>query len=170
VVHLIRNSLRPVPRKHRAAVAAELRKVYTAPDAEAALDALAAFAGTDLGTRYPQAVKVWESAWERFTPFLAFTPAVRRLLYTTNSIESLNYQLRKVTKARGHFPTDDAVVKLLWLAILNIEDKRARERAAKRHNGDKHAFTPARLIEGQKTYGWAEALNELAEAYPGRIQ
>ncbi|MGH6851775.1 MAG: transposase, partial [Methylocella sp.] len=58
--------------------------------------------------------------------------AVRKLLYTTNSIESLNYQLRKVTKARGHFPTDDAVVKLLWLAIINIEDKRARERAARR--------------------------------------
>lgn len=170
VVHLIRNSLRPVPRKHRAAVAAELRKVYTAPDADAALDALAAFAGTDLGKKYPQAVKVWEAAWERFTPFLAFTPAVRKLLYTTNSIESLNYQLRKVTKARGHFPTDEAVVKLLWLAILNIEDKRARERAARAAQNGVRTGYPARLIEGQKTYGWAEALNELAAAYPGRIQ
>jgi putative transposase len=170
VVHLIRNSLRPVPRKHRAAVAAELKKVYTAPDADTALDALAAFADTDLGRRYPQAVKVWETAWERFTPFLAFTPAVRKLLYTTNSIESLNYQLRKVTKARGHFPTDDAVVKLLWLAILNIEDKRARERAARAAQDRARTGYPARLIEGQKTYGWSEALNELADAYPGRIQ
>ncbi|MCP2337807.1 transposase-like protein [Actinomadura rupiterrae] len=170
VVHLIRNALRPVPRKDRAAVAAELKKVYTAVDADAAFDALATLATSELGKRYPQAVKVWETAWEQVTPFLAFTPAVRRLLYTTNSIESLNYQLRKVTKARGHFPTDDAVVKLLWLAIVNIEDKRARERAAKRANGDKHPFQPARLVEGTKTYGWPEALNELAQAYPGRIR
>jgi hypothetical protein len=69
-----------------------------------AFEALAAFAGSELGQKYPQAVKVWENAWDRSTPFLAFTPPVRRLLYTTNSIESLNYQLRKVTKARGHFP------------------------------------------------------------------
>jgi putative transposase len=170
VVHLIRNSLRPVPRKHRAAVAAELKNIYTAPDADTALDALAAFADTDLGKRYPQSVKVWETAWERFTPFLAFTPAVRRLLYTTNAIESLNYQLRKVTKARGHFPTDDAVVKLLWLAIVNVENKRARERAARAQRDGVRSGYPARLIEGQKTYGWAEALNELSAAYPDRIQ
>ncbi|SEG78936.1 Transposase, Mutator family [Thermomonospora echinospora] len=168
MVHLIRNSLRPVPRKHRAAVAAELRKVYTAPDA--ALDALAAFAGTDLGRRYPQAARIWETAWERFVPFLAFTPAVRKLLYTTNSIESLSYQLRKVTKARGHFPTDDAVVKLLWPAIVNIEDKRARQRAARARQDGIRAGYPGRLIEGTKTYGWTDALNELAAAYPGRIR
>jgi hypothetical protein len=75
--------------------------------------------------KYPQAARVFEAAWDAFTPFLAFSPAVRKLLYTTNAIESLNYRLRKVTKARGHFPADDAVVKLLWLAIINIEDKRA---------------------------------------------
>jgi hypothetical protein len=95
---------------------------------------------------------------------------VRKLLYTTNGIESLNYQLRKVTKARGHFPTDDAVVKLLWLAIVNIEDKRARERAARARQDGIRSGYPARLIEGQKTYGWSEALNELADAYPDRIQ
>jgi len=127
VARLIRNSLRPVARRHAAAVAAGLRAIYTAPSDEAALDALAA---SEPGRKYPQAARVWEDAWEAFTPFLAFTPGVRKLLYTTNSIESLNYQLRKVTKARGHFPGDDAVVKLLWLAIINIEDKRARERAA----------------------------------------
>ncbi|SEG94265.1 Transposase, Mutator family [Thermomonospora echinospora] len=167
VVHLIRNALRLVPRKHHSAMAADLKKIYTAPTAEAAFDALAAFADTDLGRRHPQAVKVWENAWDRFTPFLAFTPPVRRLLYTTNSIESLNYQLRKVTKARGHFPSDDAVVKLLWLAILNIEDKRARERAA---GTGKRSGYPGRLIEGQHTRGWREALNELTIAYPGRIR
>ncbi|WP_442811594.1 IS256 family transposase [Streptosporangium sp. NBC_01755] len=169
IVHLIRNSLRLVPRKERAEVAAEMKRIYTAPDADAALEALAAFAATALGARYPQAVRVWESAWEQVTPFLAFTPAVRRLLYTTNSIESLNYQLRKVIKARGHFPGDDAVVKLLWPAIVNIEDKRARERAAHRGRDRHRPGYPGRLIEGQRTHGWCEALNELAIAYPGRI-
>ncbi|MCV7069752.1 transposase, partial [Mycobacterium rufum] len=68
------------------------------------------------------------NAWERFIPFLAFPPELRRIIYTTNAIESLNYQLRKIIKNRGHFPNDAAAVKLLWLAICNIEDKRARER------------------------------------------
>src|ERR1700678_570502 len=170
VVHLIRNSLRPVARRDAAAVAAELRNIYTAPTAEAAFDALAAFAASPWGKRYPQAARVWEDAWEEFTPFLAFTPAVRKLLYTTNSIESLNYQLRKVTKARGHFPTDDAVVKLLWLAIINIEDKRARERAARRQQTGKRSYQPARMIEGQRVTGWREALGELDIAYPGRLR
>jgi transposase-like protein len=95
---------------------------------------------------------------------------VRKLLYTTNAIESLNYQLRKVTKARGHFPTDDAVVKLLWLAIINIEDKRARERLARRQQTGKRSDQPARLVEGQRVMGWREALNELDSAYPGRLR
>jgi hypothetical protein len=72
---------------------------------------------------------VFDNAWDRFTPFLAFPPMLRRVIYTTNSIESLNYQLRKIIKNRGHFPNDDAVIKLLWLAICTIEDKRARNRA-----------------------------------------
>ncbi|WP_438672088.1 IS256 family transposase [Spongiactinospora gelatinilytica] len=172
VVHLIRNAPRPVARRDRAAVAAELRKIYTAPDAEAAFDALANFTASDWGRRYPQAGRVFEAAWDRFTPFFAFTPGVRRLLYTTNGIESPNYQLRKVTKARGHFPGDDAVVKLLWLAIINIEDKRARERAACKDETGKTKSSPgsARLIEGQRTIGWREALIELDIAYPGRIR
>jgi putative transposase len=170
VVHLIRNALRPVARRDASAVAKELRAIYTAPTAEAAFDALAAFAASPWGRKYPQAVRVWEDAWDAFTPFLAFSPAVRKLLYTTNAIESLNYQLRKVTKARGHFPNDDAVVKLLWLAIINIEDKRARERAARRQQAGKRADQPARLVEGQRVMGWREALNELDTAYPGRLR
>jgi transposase-like protein len=170
VVHLIRNALRPVARRDAGEVAKELRKIYTAPTAEAAFDALAAFAASPWGRKYPQAVRVWEDAWDAFTPFMAFTPAVRKLLYTTNSIESLNYQLRKVTKARGHFPTDDAVVKLLWLAIINIEDKRARERAARRQETGKRSDQPARMVEGQRVTGWREALNELDTAYPDRIR
>ncbi len=170
VVHLIRNALRPVARRDAGEVAKELRGIYTAPDAEAAFDALAAFAASPWGLKYPQAAKVFEAAWDAFTPFLAFSPAVRRLLYTTNAIESLNYQLRKVTKARGHFPSDDAVVKLLWLAIINIEDKRARERAARRQQTGKRCDQPARLVEGQRVTGWREALNELDSAYPGRLR
>ncbi len=148
VVRLIRNALRPVARRDAGEVARQLRAIYTAPDADAAQLALAGFAGSPWGRKYPQAVKVWDDAWDAFTPFLAFTPAVRKLLYTTNTIESLNYQLRKVTKARGHFPTDDAVVKLLWLAIINIEDKRARERAARRQTTGKRHDQPARLRPG----------------------
>jgi putative transposase len=170
VVHLIRNSLRLVARRDAAAVAAGLRSIYTAPGEEAALDALAEFSASPLGEKYPRAVKVWEDAWDAFIPFLAFSPAVRKLLYTTNSIESLNYQLRKVTKARGHFPGDDAVVKLLWLAIVNIEDRRARERTERRRETGKRSDQPSRLIEGQRVMGWREALNELAIAYPGRIR
>jgi putative transposase len=170
VVHLVRNALRPVARRDAAQVAAELRKVYTAPDADAALDALAEFSASPWAKKYPLAAKVFEDAWDSFTPFLAFGPATRKLLYTTNSIESLNYQLRKVTKARGHFPSDDAVVKLLWLAIINIEDKRARERLARRQQDGKRSDQPARLVEGQRVMGWREALNELDSAYPGRLR
>ena len=170
VVHLIRNALRPVARRDAGEVAKELRAIYTAPTAEAAFDALAAFAASPWGRKYPQAVRVWEDAWDAFTPFLAFSPAVRKLLYTTNAIESLNYQLRKVTKARGHFPSDDAVVKLLWLAIINIEDKRTRERQARRQQTGKRSDQPARLVEGQRVMGWREALNELDSAYPSRLR
>ena len=170
VVHLLRNALRPVARKDRDQVAKELRRIYSAPNSDAAFEALAEFSGSELGNKYPRSVKVWENAWDRFIPFFAFTPGVRKLLYTTNSIESLNYQLRKVTKNRGHFPGDDAAVKLLWLAIINIEDKRARERARRREETGKRHDQPARLIEGQKTTGWREALNELDTAYPGRIK
>jgi putative transposase len=170
VVHLIRNALRPVARRDAGEVAKQLRTIYTAPTAEAAFDALAAFSASPWGRKYPQAARVFEDAWDAFTPFLAFSPAVRKLLYTTNAIESLNYQLRKVTKARGHFPGDDAVVKLLWLAIINIEDKRARERLARRAQTGKRSDQPARLVEGQRVMGWREALNELDDSYPGRLR
>jgi putative transposase len=92
VVHMIRNSLRTVARRDAGAVAAELRQIYTAPSADAALDKLAEFSAGDWGRKYPQAARVFEDAWEDFTPFLAFSPAVRKLLYTTNSIviSSLN--------------------------------------------------------------------------------
>ncbi|ALQ29468.1 hypothetical protein AA310_15830 [Arthrobacter sp. YC-RL1] len=90
--------------------------------------ALDDFAGPELGRKYPSAVATWRNTWERFTPFLAFPPELRKVIYTTNAIESMNYQLCKVTKSRGHFPSDAAAMKMLWLAICTIEDKQARER------------------------------------------
>ncbi len=169
VVHLIRAALRYVSYADRKAVAAALRVVYTAATEDAALSALAAFSDSELGRRYPGAVGVWERAWERFTPFLAFPPEVRKIIYTTNAIESLNYQLRKIIKNRGHFPNDDAVTKLLWLAICDIEDKRARARENDRGKPATKRTAPGRLVEGQLVTGWKQALNALAIAYPGRL-
>ena len=169
VVHLIRAWMRFVSSTDRKAVAAALRPVYTAPTADAAETALLEFAESDLGRRYPATVATWQSAWERFVPFLAFPPAVRKIIYTTNAIESLNYQLRKIIKNRGHFPTDDAVIKLLWLAIRDIEDKRARQRAAEKGAPRGTRKAPGRLVEGAVTQNWKQALNALLLAYPDRL-
>ena len=153
----------------RKKVAAALKPVYTAPTVDAAETALLEFADSELGKRYPASVAVWQKAWERFIPFLAFPQPVRKIIYTTNAIESLNYQLRKIIKNRGHFPNDDAVVKLLWLAIRDIEDKRARERAAEKGSPRGQRKAPGRLVEGAVTQGWKQALNALVLAYPGRL-
>ena len=169
VVHLIRACMRYVAYGDRKATAALLKPIYTAANEQAALDALAAFAESTIGKRHPGAVAVWERAWERFIPFLAFPPEVRKIIYTTNAIESLNYQLRKIIKNRGHFPNDDAAVKLLWLAIRDIEDKRARARAKQRNRPKNERTAPGRLVEGGTVQGWTQALNALAIAYPGRL-
>jgi putative transposase len=169
VVHLIRACMRYLSYNDRKGAAKLLKPIYTAANEDAALDALAAFADSDIGKRYPAAVAVWERAWERFTPFLAFPPQVRRVIYTTNSIESLNYQLRKSIKNRGHFPNDDAVVKLLWLAIRDIEDKRARARAKEQGTPANRRKAKPRLVEGGTVNGWKQALNALTIAYPGRL-
>ena len=169
VVHLIRASMRFVSYKDRKKVAAGLKAIYTAPTVEAAETALLDFEGSELGQRYPATVSTWTSAWERFIPFLEFPPELRKVIYTTNSIESLNYQLRKIIKNRGHFPNDQAIVKLLWLAIRDIEDKRARQRA--KEIGKKSADRKAapRLVEGSAVQGWRPALGALAIAYPDRL-
>jgi len=101
--------------------------------------------------------------------FLAFPEPVRKVIYTTNAIESLNFQLRKVTKNRGHFPNDDAAVKLLWLAIMNIEDKRAAEREKERGKPRDTRTASGRLVEGAVTYGWKACLSALVLAHPGRL-
>ncbi|MGO1545272.1 MAG: IS256 family transposase [Gulosibacter sp.] len=168
VVHLIRAANRFVSYADRRAVSKALKPIYAAANEDAALVALTEFAESSLGQKYPAAVATFENAWDRFVPFLAFPPMLRRVIYTTNSIESLNYQLRKVTKNRSQFPTDDAVVKLLWLAICNIEDKRAREREKERGKGANRKAS-GRLVEGQVTTNWNQALAQLAVAYPDRI-
>jgi putative transposase len=168
-VHLIRSSMRFVAYGDRRAVAAALKPIYTAPTVEAAETELLAFAGSPLGRRYPATVQAWERAWERFIPFLAFPPEVRRIIYTTNAIESLNYQLRKIIKNRGHFPGDDAVIKLLWLAIRDIEDKRARARAAEKGRPRDKRKAPARLVEGAVVQNWKQALGALSLHFPDRL-
>jgi len=170
VVHLIRAAMRFVNYKDRKAVAAALKPIYQAADADAARVELDAFTASPLGQKYPTTVATFENAWERFIPFLAFPPELRRVIYTTNSIESLNFQLRKIIKNRGHFPNDAAVVKLLWLAICNIEDKRAREREKERGKPSSERKASGRLVEGQVTTNWKQALAQLALAYPDRIQ
>jgi putative transposase len=169
-VHLIRAAMRFVSYQDRKKVAAALRPIYTAPTADVAETELLAFAESDLGRKYPAAVATWENAWERFIPFLAFPPELRKIIYTTNAIESLNFQLRKIIKNRGHFPNDDAAIKLLWLAIRDIEDKRARQRAKEKGLKAADRRASGRLVEGATVHGWKAALGALALAYPERIE
>lgn len=170
VVHLLRASMRFVNYKDRKAVAAALKPLYTAPGEDVALEALQAFTEGPWGVKYPTTAAAWERAWEKFTPFLAFPPELRRVIYTTNAIESFNYQMRKITKNRGHFPSDDAAIKLLWLGIMNIEDKRARAR--EKEMGKPRNLrrpVPATMMEGRATTNWKQALAQLAVAYPDRV-
>jgi putative transposase len=169
VVHLIRAAMRFVSWKDRKAVAAALRPIYEAANDDAARAALEAFAASPLGQKNPHTVAVFTNAWDRFIPFLAFPPMLRRVIYTTNAIESLNYQLRKITRNRGQFPNDAAVVKLLWLAICNIEDRRARDRERERGLPANQRKASGRLVEGQIVTNWKQALEQLALAYPDRI-
>jgi putative transposase len=168
-VHLIRASLRYAGYGDRKKLAAALKPVYTAATADAAEAALLELAESELGRKHKAAIAVWERAWERFIPFLEFPPEIRKIIYTTNAIESLNYQIRKVIKNRGHFPTDDAVIKLIWLAICDIEDKRARAREAERGKPRDQRTAQPRLVEGALTQGWRQALGAFEIAFPGRI-
>lgn len=146
IVHLIRNSLDYASWKDRKPLAAALKPIYTAVNAEAAAVAMDAFERGPSGQKFPNVVAAWRKAWERVIPFFAFPPAVRRVIYTTNAIESLHSQLRKIIKTRGHFPSDDAATKLLWLALRNITANWSR--------ADKR---------------WREALNQFAILYEERF-
>jgi putative transposase len=145
IVHMIRNSMRFVGWVQRKAVCAELRNIYSAPTEQAGLAELDAFEAK-YAQRYPAIASSWRSNWERVRPFFDFPADLRRLIYTTNAIESLNFQLRKVTKAKGHFPNDEAATKLLYLALRNAEKK----------------WTMVPRF-------WNSALNQLVIYFPGRL-
>lgn len=126
IVHLIRNSLDYASWKDRKALAAAIKPIYTAPTAEAAEAELDAFEAGPWGERFPTVVAAWRRAWTRVVPFFAFPPDVRRVIYTTNAIESVHARLRKIIKTRGHFPSDEAATKLIWLALRNITSEWSR--------------------------------------------
>ena len=143
IVHLIRTSLKYVPRREREQVARDLKPIYTAVDAEGAEAALEAF-DQQWGGRFPVITKAWLEAWPYVTPFLAFPAEVRRVVYTTNAIEALNRQLRKAIKTKGSFPSEEAARKLIYLAIRNAVPAWTRTRnwttallAFKIHFGDR---------------------------------
>jgi transposase-like protein len=120
IVHLIRNSLDYANWKDRKPLAAAIKPIYTAPSAEAALAELDALEQGPWGKKFPTVVASWRRVWDKVIPFFAFPPEVRRVIYTTNAIESVNARLRKILKTRGHFPNDEAATKLIWLALRNI--------------------------------------------------
>lgn len=149
VVHVVRNATRFVAYGDRKKLTTAMKAIYGAPTLEAAELALASFRST-YGQKYPGAVQVWENAWSDFIPFLDYPPELRLIVYTTNAIESINFQLRKITKNRGHFTDTDAAMKLLYLGLRNISS----------HRGG---------TSGTGTYGWNKALNTLAVLFPGRL-
>lgn len=144
IVHLIRNSLDFASWKDRKGLAAALRPVYSALNAELAQVALDDFEQGEWGKKFPSVVASRRRVWDKVIPFFAYPPAVRKLIYTTNAIESLHSQLRKIIKTRGHFPSDDAATKLLWLALRNIG-------------------------QGNSIRDWREAMNQFAIAYGDRF-
>ena len=148
VIHLLRNSFRYASKRDWPALARDLKPIYTAPTEAAALERLAEFA-EGWEARYPAIVKLWESAWSEFVPFLSFDPEIRTILYTTNAIESLNARFRRSVKARGHFPNEQAALKHLYLTIISLDPTgRGRQRWTNR---------------------WKAALNAFAITFEGRI-
>lgn len=146
IVHLIRNSLDYASWKERKALAQAIRPIYTAASAEAAEAALDAFERGPWGRKFPTVVAAWRRAWAHVIPFFAFPPAVRKVIYTTNALESVNARLRKIIKTRGHFPSDEAASKLIWLALRNIT-----------------------ADWGRAARDWKEAMNQFAILYVDRF-
>jgi transposase-like protein len=120
IVHLIRHSLDYASYRDRRRLALALKTIYAAPTADAALTGLDTFEASALGQQFPTVVAAWRRAWVQVIPFFAFPPAIRRVLYTTNALENVHRQVRKITKTRGLFPTDDAAAKLVWLVLRKI--------------------------------------------------
>jgi transposase-like protein len=145
IVHLIRNSLDYTAWDKRSVVAKALKPIYQAVNAEAAAAALDAFEAGPWGQKHPMIVAAWRRAWDRVVPFFVFPAGIRKVIYTTNAIESVNAQLRKIIKTRGHFPTDDAATKLIWLGLRNIT-----------------------ATWGKATHDWKTAMNQFAILYGDR--
>ena len=145
IVHMVRNSLRFVPWKDKKAVVADLKTIYTATNAEMAKENLKSFR-TKWNEKYPTIADSWERNWEGLIPFLSYPDYIRKAIYTTNAIESLNRSLRKISKNRGSFPNDESALKLLYLALRNISKKWTM---------------PIRL--------WKQALNQFVILFPGRL-
>ncbi len=145
IVHMVRNSLRFVSYKHRKQVAADLKEIYRAPTIEQAESALSELEKI-WDSSYPMIAKSWRNNWSRITPFFAYSEDIRRVIYTTNAIESLNSSLRKVTKNRNSFPNDEAAIKLLYMALMNIIKKWTM---------------PIR--------GWPQAINQFAIRFEDRL-
>jgi len=146
IVHLIRNSLDYASWKDRKALAAAIKPIYTAASAEAALVELDTFEAGQWGAKFPTVTAAWRRNWDKVIPFFAFPAHIRRVIYTTNAIESVNARLRKIIKTRGHFPSDDAASKLIWLALRNITTD-----------------------WGRASRDWKEAMNQFAILYEDRF-
>jgi len=146
IVHLIRNSVACANWKDRRALARAIKPIYTAVNAEMAETELEEFERSELGRKLPNVAAAWRRAWDRVIPFFAFSPGVRKLIYTTNAIESLHASLRKIIKTRGHFPSDEAATKLIWLALRNAMGNRTRS-----------------------VHEWLSAMNEFVIAYGDRF-
>jgi len=148
IVHLLRNSFRYASRADWAAIARDLKPVYTAPSEQAALDRFAEFSDK-WEQRYPAIVRLWTNAWAEFVPFLAFDVEIRKIICTTNAIESINSRLRRAVNARGHFPTEQAALKCLYLALMGLD--------------------PTGKGRGRWTMRWKAALNAFDLAFDGRL-
>jgi len=148
VVHLLRNSFRYAGRQHWAAIAKALKPVYTAPTEAAARERFAEFTET-WGDRYPAIVRLWDRAWAEFVPFLAFDPEIRRVICSTNAIESVNARIRRAVKARGHFPNEQAALKCVYMAIMSLD--------------------PTGTGRARWTMRWKPALNAFEIAFDGRL-
>ena len=120
IVHLSRYCLSFCGWKERQALARELKAIYRAETAEAAAKRLSEFEAGPWGKKYPMIAESWRRNWQQIIPFYGYPPEVRKIIYTTNAIESLHMQLRKVLKNRGHFPSDEAATKIIYLALRNI--------------------------------------------------
>ena len=148
IVHLLRNSFRYASKKHWPAIAKDLKPIYTAPSESSALDAFVAFS-EQWGQRYPAIIRLWESAWPEFVPFLQFDNSIRTVVCTTNAIESINARIRRAVNARGHFPTEAAALKCVFMALMSLDPTgRGRIRWTNR---------------------WKEALNAFEITFEGRL-